>query len=221
MMSVLIRRAQATPVALAPQVSWLRAAFHTLLAAALVTAVLPVAAASAQVPAPTAAPGAATPAGYTIGPDDVLTVVFWREKDMSAEVIVRPDGRISLPLINDIQAAGLTPDELRASLESAAAKFVREPNASVVVKQVNSLKVFITGLVEKPGGYPITGRVTVLQLIALAGGLQEYADREHIVIVRTENGRQTSYRFNYKELAQQKRIEQNIELRPGDTVLVP
>ncbi len=140
---------------------------------------------------------------------------------MSGDAVVRPDGRISLPLINDIPAAGLTPDQLRVELERAAARFVREPNATVVVKQINSLKVFITGLVARPGGYPITARMTVLQLIALAGGLQEYADREHIVVLRVEEDRQTSYRFNYKEVAQQKRIGQNLELRAGDTVLVP
>ena len=106
-------------------------------------------------------------------------------------------------------------------LEEAASKLMRDPKATVVVRQVNSLMVFITGQVTKPGGYAITSPVTVLQLIAMAGGLQEYADREHIVIVRTEKGSQTSFRFNYKEVSQQKRINQNIELRPGDTVLVP
>jgi polysaccharide biosynthesis/export protein len=165
--------------------------------------------------------GVATPAGYKVGTDDVLTVVFWRDKDMSGDVVVRPDGKISVPLINDIQAAGLTPEQLRANLEAAAAKLVRDPKATVVVKQINSMKVFITGQVAKPGGYTITAPITVLQLIALAGGLREYADLEHIVIVRAESGQQTSFRFNYKEMSQQKRIGQNMELRAGDTVLVP
>ncbi len=172
-----------------------------------------------QTPPSTVAPAA--PAGYTIGTDDVLTIVFWKEPEMSGDAVVRPDGRISLPLLDEIHAAGLTPAELRVELERAAAKFVRDPNATVVVKQINSLKVFITGMVDRPGGYPITARMTVLQLIALAGGLEEYADRERIVVVRLQDGRQTSYRFNYKEVAQQKRIEQNLELRAGDTVLVP
>ena len=181
---------------------------------------------SAGAPAGTATPrdlptGVATPTGYRVAPDDVLTIVFWRDKDMSGDVIVRPDGKISVPLINDIQAAGLTPEQLRVHLEEAAAKLVRDPKASVVVKQINSLKVFITGQVAKPGAYPITAPITVLQLIAMAGGLHEYADREHIVIVRADAGRQSSYRFNYKDLSQQKRIGQNIELRAGDTVLVP
>ncbi len=176
---------------------------------------------SAQAPTPRPPAGAEPPAGYTIGADDVLTIVFWKEPEMSGDAVVRPDGRISLPLLDEIRAAGLTPAQLRVELERAAAKFVRDPNATVVVKQINSLKVFITGMVARPGGYPITGRMTVLQLIALAGGLQEYADREHVVVVRLQDGRQTSYRFNYKEVAQQKRIEQNLELKAGDTVLVP
>jgi polysaccharide export outer membrane protein len=166
-------------------------------------------------------PGVTPPPGYIIGPDDVLVVVFWRDKDMSAEVVVRPDGMISLPLINDVPAAGLTPDQLRAKLEEAGSKFLEEPNATVVVKQINSRKVFITGEVTKPGAYALTGPTTVLQLISMAGGLMEYANKERIVILRTENGRQMSYRFNYKEVSRQKKLTQNIELHVGDTVVVP
>jgi len=168
-----------------------------------------------------AATGVAPPPGYLIGPEDVLIVLFREEKDMSGEVVVRPDGKISLPLVNDIQAAGLTPDQLRANLQETATKFLQEPTVTVVVKTINSRKVFITGMVAKPGPYPLTAPTSVLQLIAMAGGLNEYAEREHIVILRTENGRQTSYRFNYKELAQRKKLSQNMELRAGDTVLVP
>ncbi len=165
--------------------------------------------------------GLSTPTGYTIGTDDVLTVVFWQDKEMSGDVVVRPDGKVTLPLINDIQAAGLTPTQLRDQVEEAAAKFLREPNATVVVKQINSRKVFITGQVAKPGGYSLTSPTTVLQLIATSGGLLEYADREHIIVLRNENGKQTSYRFNYKDVAQQKNLQQNVLLQIGDTVLVP
>jgi polysaccharide export outer membrane protein len=171
---------------------------------------------------PPAAPAGVTPpSGYVIGADDVLVIVFWQDKDMSGEVSVRPDGKISLPLINDIHAAGLTPSQLRDSLEEAAAKFLREPNATVVVKQINSRKVFITGQVTKPGGYSLTAPTTVLQHIAMAGGLLEYAKSDSIVVLRTQNGKKLSYRFNYKEVAQQKRLDQNVELQVGDTVLVP
>jgi polysaccharide export outer membrane protein len=173
--------------------------------------------------APAAVPVAATalPNGYLIGPADVLSIVFWRDKDMSADVIVRPDGKISLPLLDEVQAAGLTPEQLRAHLVAAAAKFVEEPNATVVVKEIHSRKVFITGNVTKPGTYDLTGDLTVLQLIAMAGGLQEYADKKGIVILRTENGRQQTHKFNYKDVIKQRHVEQNLVLKPGDTVVVP
>jgi polysaccharide biosynthesis/export protein len=161
------------------------------------------------------------PGDYTIGPDDILTIVFWKEKDMSSDVAVRPDGRISLPLLNDVDAAGLTPEQLRVKLAAAADKFLEEPTVTVVVKQINSRKVFITGQVPKPGPYPLTGPTNVVQLIAMAGGVLEYADSENIVIMRTVNGKPMSYEFNYKDVAKRKNLGQNIELKPGDTIIVP
>ena len=178
----------------------------------------------AQQPAPQlGARAAATvvPPDYVIGPDDVLDVRFWKDQDMSGEVVVRPDGRISLPLLNDVAAAGLTPEQLRDRLIEEAKRFVETPNATVIVKAINSRKVFITGQVEKPGPYPLTSRLTVVQLIAMAGGLREYAEAEKIVIMRTEEGRVTPLRFNYARLAEGKNVSQNIDLRPGDTVIVP
>jgi polysaccharide export outer membrane protein len=205
---------------------------HKLPGAVFVLTSLFVVHAGAQQPAakapqqPADAPADATasvalPAGYVIGPDDLLSVVFWRDKDMSADVVVRPDGKISLPLLNDVDAAGLTPDELRTKLTKAASKFVEEPNATVVVKEIRSRKVFITGNVAKPGNYPLNGDMTVLQLIAVAGGLQEYADSGSIVVMRTENGQQKSFKFNYKDVIKQRHVEQNILLKAGDTVVVP
>jgi polysaccharide biosynthesis/export protein len=164
---------------------------------------------------------APTPPDYVIGPDDVLNIYFWRDKDMSGEVVVRPDGKISIPLINDVDVVGLTPDQLRVKLEKAAGKFLEETNATVVVKAINSRKVFITGQVAKPGPYPLMGATTVLQAIAMAGGLQEYADRERILVLRTVNGLQVSYRVNYKNITKQKDLWQNLELKSGDTVVVP
>lgn len=176
-------------------------------------------------PAPTAAPPAVaeqpTPADYVIGPDDVLSIVFWREQDMSGEVVVRPDGMISLPLINDIQAAGLTPEQLRQQVEAAAARYVQDPTATVLVRQINSRKVFITGQVRTPGPYPLTSKTTVLQLIAMAGGLLEFADKGDIVIMRTQNGQTESFEFDYDDVRKGEDLEQNIELVPGDTVIVP
>jgi polysaccharide export outer membrane protein len=161
-------------------------------------------------------------ANYVIGPDDVLSVLFWRDKDMTADVVVRPDGKISLPLINDIQAGGLTPSELCEAVKAVARRYVEDPSVTVVVKQINSRKLFITGQVEKPGPYPMSGPTTVLQLIATAGGLKEFNDGKRILIMRTDKaGKQTSYVFNYRQVTEGKKLEQNIELRPGDTVVVP
>ena len=166
--------------------------------------------------------GVPVPAGYVIGPEDVLSVVFWRNQEMSGDFIVRPDGQISMPLLNDVQAAGLTPDQLREIVTKAATKFLEgDPTVTVVVKAINSRKAHITGMVQKPGPYPLMAPTTVLQLISMAGGLHEFADSKKIRIVRTENGRQVSFTFNYKEVSQGKNLKQNIELKPGDTVIVP
>ena len=158
---------------------------------------------------------------YVIGPDDVLTVVFWKDKEMSGDVVVRPDGKISLPLLRDIDAAGSTPEELRTRLVQAATKYLEDPDATVVVKEVRSRNVFITGNVAKPGTYPLTAGMKVLQCIALAGGVLEYADSKNIVVIRNENGRQQYHKFNYNDVIKQKRADQNLDLRPGDTIVVP
>jgi len=152
----------------------------------------------------------------------VLSIVFWRDKDMSCEVVVRPDGKISLPLMNDVQAGGLTPSELRETVSTIARRFVEDPSVTVVVKEIKSRKVFITGMVEKPGPYPLNGPTTVVQLISLAGGLKEFTDGKRILIMRTgKSGRQTAHVFNYRQVLTGKNLEQNIELQPGDTVVVP
>jgi len=186
-------------------------------AAAQTATAAPQAAASAD-----AAHGVALPVGYVMGPGDILSVVFWRDKDLSAEVVVRPDGKISLPLLNDMSVAGLTPEQFRKDLIQAASKYVESPNATVVVKQINSRKVFITGNIGKPGEYPLTGDLKVLQLIALAGGLQEYADSDNILVIRNQGGSEPKYlKFNYRDVLKMKNVQQNISLNPGDTVVVP
>jgi polysaccharide export outer membrane protein len=161
------------------------------------------------------------PTDYVIGPDDVLGIVFWRDADMSGDVTVRPDGNITLPLIRDIKAAGLRPDELREAITKAASKLIEDPNVTVVVRQINSRNVFITGQVARPGPYPVSGQLTVLQLIAVAGGLNEYADEKNITITRTSGKTPEVFRFNYKDVARGRKMEQNITLKPGDTVVVP
>ncbi len=177
-------------------------------------------------PAPTdalagAPGGVAPPADYVIGADDVLTVVFWRDKDMSTDVVVRPDGKITLPLLNDIDASGSTPEQLRDRIEKASAEFIEEPSVTITVKQINSRKVFITGEVTRPGPYPLTTPTTVLQLIAMAGGLNQFAQRDEIVVMRTENGQALSLPFDYAAVAKRKKLQQNVLLKPGDVVLVP
>jgi len=201
------------------------AAAGLLLAACAVTA-------SAQAPAAQerktpAVAAAAVPArpvasDYVIGADDVLSILFWRDKDLSApEVTVRPDGKVTLPLLNDMQAAGLTPDQLRDAILVAAQKYVEDPNPTVIVKEIKSRKVFITGQVEKAGPYPLNGSTTVLQLIAMAGGLREFADGKDISVMRTENGKPSVFEFNYQDVLKKRNLRQNIELKPGDVVVVP
>jgi len=204
---------------------------HAQLVAAIVTVAATASMAAAQRPAGAVAAASAGPAlpspahapasAYVIGPDDELSIVFWRDKDLSVDVVVRPDGKISLPLLNDVQAAGYTPDQLRVNLVDAAGKFVEQPNATVVVKAIHSRNAYITGRVAKPGSSTLTVDMNVMQLIALSGGLLEYADEKNIVVIRVEGGEQRYYPFNYREVIQQKHPEQNIVLRPGDTVVVP
>jgi polysaccharide export outer membrane protein len=165
--------------------------------------------------------GVELPADYVIGPEDVLGVLFWREEDISGDVTVRPDGRITLPLLGDMAAAGLSPAVLKNRLEEAASQYLTEPVATIVVREVNSRKVYITGEVAKPGAYPLAGPRTVMQLIAMAGGLNEYADKNAIRVMRLENGRQVSYPFRYHDVARGRALPQNILLQPGDTVVVP
>jgi polysaccharide biosynthesis/export protein len=174
----------------------------------------------AQAPAPAAA-GIAVPTDYVIGPEDVLGVQFWREPDLSGDVTVRPDGKITLALIGDVVATGLTPEALRDLLQKAGSRFLSDANVTVVVRQINSRKVFITGQVAMPGAFSLGGPRNVLQLIALAGGLAEYAEGDKITIIRTDRTHTTTLKFNYKDVSKGKNLEQNIQLQPGDTVVVP
>lgn len=161
------------------------------------------------------------PPDYVIGVSDVLSIVFWREKDLTSDVVVRPDGKISIPLLNEVQAAGFTPEQLRHILTQSAKRFIENPVVTVVVKQVNNNQVFVTGQVTKPGPIALANSTTVLQAIALAGGLTEFSDRKNILITRIDRGGQRLFRFNYNEVIKGKNIEQNLVLKAGDTILVP
>jgi len=158
------------------------------------------------------------PPGYVVGPADVLSIVFYRDKEMSADVVVRPDGKISLPLLNEINAAGQTQEALRTTILEAASRILEDPDVTVQVREIKSRNVYITGNVARPATYPLNGEMTVLQLIAVAGGLLEYADAKNIGVLSADGVR---HKFNYKDVVRQKNIAQNIQLKPGDTVVVP
>ena len=168
---------------------------------------------STVVPAP-------LPKDYVIGVQDVLIVVFWNAKEMSADVVVRPDGKISLPLLNDIAAAGMKPEELALAITKDAAKFVKDPVATVIVKEIHSRKVYVVGEVAKPGSFLLVGDMTVLQAIAEAGGFLEGAKKSDVTIVRHENGKEQRYKFSYNDFVRGKNIQRNIALVPGDIVLI-
>ncbi len=158
---------------------------------------------------------------YIIGPTDVLEIHVWREPDLSRTIPVRPDGKITLPLLNDVQASGLTPLELRAGIEKRLAEFVESPTVSVAVLEIHSKNIFVLGQVESPGQYPLQQDLTVLQALSLAGGLAEWADKGDVVILRKENGKQSRIKFDYKNVSKGKHLEKNIILQPGDTIIVP
>src|SRR5207244_10040017 len=142
------------------------------------------------------------------------SVMFWRDEKLSREVLVRPDGKISLPLLNDVHAAGYTPEQLAGALSQAAVKYITEPDVTVIVKEIHSRRVFVVGEVVTPGAVTLTGEMTVLQVIGMAGGLHEYADKAHIVVIRSEHGQGKRLPFNYEDVLKGKNMKQNILLQP-------
>jgi polysaccharide export outer membrane protein len=158
---------------------------------------------------------------YIIGPSDQLDISVWNQAQLTRSVPVRPDGMISLPLINDVQAAGKTPDQLRTILTEKWTKFVNDPQVTVIVTLMNSQRIYILGQVGRVGAFPMLPGMTVLQAISTAGGLTLYAKESGIYVLRTENGKQLRFPFDYKAVMNGKRPEQNIVLKPGDTVVVP
>jgi polysaccharide export outer membrane protein len=177
---------------------------------------------TAQERPPAPAPGVpASATRYIIGAGDVLQVFVWKEPELTREVKVRLDGGMTLPLVGEVEAAGRTTTDLTTYLRTAYARFISSPNVTVELRQANSARFYVLGLVLTPGEYPITGRVTVVQALALAGGFKEFAKTEEIVILRQEGDTQKFLPFNYRKLSGGSASSQNIDLRPGDTVLVP
>jgi polysaccharide export outer membrane protein len=197
---------------------------HLVVHAAVIAFTLTAAGASAQTTAPQATndtgPTVAFADDYIIGAKDVLGVIFWRDADMTGDVTVRPDGNVTLPLLGDVKAAGLRPPALAAQIQETATKYLREPNVTVVVRQINSRVVFVQGEVNAAGEYPLTGPRTVMQLLAEAGGLTEFADQGSITILRQQDGKTVPFRFNYKDVSRGQNLHQNIKLEPGDVIVV-
>lgn len=158
---------------------------------------------------------------YVIGPEDMLDINVWKEPDVSRLVPVRPDGRISLPLINDVQAAGLSPQHLAATIAEKLRKYLNEPQVTVIVTAINSQRVFVVGEVVRAGVFPLLPGMTVLQALASSGGFTTFADVKKIHVVRLRNGKQLELPFNYRDVLKGDNPEQNIKLEPGDTIVVP
>jgi polysaccharide biosynthesis/export protein len=160
------------------------------------------------------------PSDYVIGADDTLRISVWKEPDLSEILPVRPDGKISMPLLNDIPAAGLTPLQLKDSITEKLKKFIADPRVTVVVTAMNSQRVFVSGEVLHSGPIALLPHMTVLQALSQAG-FNQFANLKGIYLLRTENGKQEKIPFNYKEVIKGNHPEQNIMLKPGDTVVVP
>ncbi len=159
---------------------------------------------------------------YVIGTEDVLSISVWREPELSVrELVVRPDGKISLPLVSDIQAGGFTPKQLQQRIAEKLREFVASPNVNVIVIKTVSHAVSVVGQVTKPGSYPLGSPTTVLDILARVGGVTEYAKAKQIKILRIENGKAQQFLFNYRNVIRGKDLQQNIILKNGDTVMVP
>jgi polysaccharide biosynthesis/export protein len=170
-----------------------------------------------------APPNTAVPANadYKIGPQDVLRIDVWKEPDISRIAPVRPDGKISVPLLNDVQAAGLTPSQLAGVLTDGLKKFITNPQVTVSVSEINSRRVYVTGEVTKPGAFALLPNMSVLQALSSSGGFTQFAKIKGIYVLRVENGKQVKHPFNYKDVVSGKKPELNILLQPGDVIVVP
>jgi polysaccharide biosynthesis/export protein len=158
---------------------------------------------------------------YVIGGQDVLDISVWKEAELTRIVPVRPDGKISMPLLNDVQAAGLTPTQLAAQITESLRKFVTNPQVTVIVTAINSQRIYILGEVTRAGAYPLLPNMTVLQGLSSAGGFTQFANLKKIYMLRTENGKQVKHPFNYKEVISGKSPDENVALKAGDTIVVP
>lgn len=164
---------------------------------------------------------AADDPAYKIGADDILKIDVWREDQLTRTVPVRPDGRITLPLLNDVRASGLTPMELAGAIRDELKNYVNNPQVTVSVMEINSRRIYVTGEVAKSGAFGLLPHMTALQAISSTGGFTQFARPKNIYILRTQHGEQVKLPFNYKEAVKGRNPEQNIELQPGDVIVVP
>lgn len=169
---------------------------------------------------PAAKPATQDP-NYIIGPEDELIVNVWKESDISRSVPVRPDGKISLPLLNDVQASGLTPMQLGAEITARLKKFIEDPQVTIIVSRVNSQRIYIVGEVNHAGAFALVPNMTVLEALSSAGGCSPFAKQTKIYILRVEDGHEIRRPFNFKEVLSGQQMQQNILLKPGDTIVVP
>jgi len=158
---------------------------------------------------------------YRIGPEDILEISVWKNADLTRPVVVRPDGRISLPLLNDVQAANLTPMQLRDTLAKGLAAYISDPEVSVIVKEIHSVRVSVVGMVQKPNRYELHSQTTVLEALAMAGGFSDFAKRDRIVIYRRDGNSWKTIDFSYGRLINDADVNQNFVIMPGDIVVVP
>ena len=194
----------------------------TLAILALILTVSAAAASSEPSKAKSSVPALPAPEEYLIGPDDILAVSVWREPEISRNVVVRPDGRISLPLVGDLRASGHTPAELQNEIKDHLLNYLSNPEVTVIVQEARSQKFNILGEVEHPGSYPLSRSMTVLDAIAVAGGLRDFAKSGKIYVLRImTDGSRARLQFNYKEVIKGQGLSQNVELQPRDTVVVP
>jgi polysaccharide export outer membrane protein len=171
---------------------------------------------------PATVPGRGVSDDYRIGEGDVISVSVWREAEASVPTaVVRPDGKVSLPLIKELYVAGMTPADAERAVTRQLSAFINKPEVAVVVKEIHSKKVYVVGAARKEGPLPYTYRMTVLQAISEAGGLTDYAKRKKIYVLRSQSGKQQKLPFNYDAAVKGERTEQNIELLPGDTLVIP
>jgi polysaccharide export outer membrane protein len=169
----------------------------------------------------TTSQGTFNDAEYKIGPQDVLRIDVWKEAEVSRAVPVRPDGKISLPLLNDVQAAGLTPMKLAAVIADGLTKYINNPQVTVTVSEINSRRIYVTGEVSRAGAFPLLPNMTVLQALSSSGGFTQFAKLKNIYVLRTEDGKQVKLPFNYKDAVHGKNPEQNVLLQSGDVIVVP